>query len=114
MKYHGYHVRILCPVWDDLQRARGVAADALSELLGAYHDVVVLNGSLHGNGAGKLQRLIARRRAEIEVLARPIGMRLFAEKPRRIGARHARYWSAWGEEQRSLPSSEDGRVAASA
>ena len=29
-----------------------------------------------------------------------VGMRLFAEKPRRIAARHSRYWSAWNEQQR--------------
>jgi CHAD domain-containing protein len=114
VKHHGYHVRLLCPIWEDQLRGRGKTADVLSELLGAYHDVVVLSSTLHGNGTRTLQQLIDRRRAEIEVQARPIGMRLFAEKPRRIGARLARYWSAWGEEQRCHASGEDGRAVASA
>jgi CHAD domain-containing protein len=114
VKYHGYQVRLLRPMWDGQLRARGATADALSELLGAYHDVVVLGSTLHGSGTRTLRRLIDRRRAEIEVLTRPIGMRLFAERPRRIGARHARYWSAWGEEQRCHASGEDSRVVAPA
>jgi hypothetical protein len=49
---------------------------------------------------------------EIEARARPVGMRLFAEKPRRIGARHSRYWSAWSEEQRCHASMDLGQSAA--
>jgi CHAD domain-containing protein len=114
VKYHGYHVRLLRPMSDDELRGRGATADTLSELLGAYHDVVVVSATLHGSGTRALQRLIDRHRAEIEVLARPIGMRLFAEKPRRIGARHVRSWSAWGEEQRCHASGDDGQAVASA
>jgi hypothetical protein len=67
-----------------------------------------------GPAIGVLRRLIDRRRDELEVLARPTGMRLFAEKPRRIGALHVRYWSAWSEEQRCRPAQDDGQAAASA
>jgi CHAD domain-containing protein len=64
VKYHGYHVHLLRPMWDDQLRARGATADALSELLGAYHDVVVLGSTLHGNGTRTLRRLIDRRRGD--------------------------------------------------
>ena len=105
-KYHGYHVRLLRPLWDNQLHARRDSADELSDLLGEYHDVVVLQSRLSASsrlGAKALrrvQRLIDRRREEIEARARPVGMRLFAEKPRRIAARHSRYWSAWNEQQR--------------
>jgi len=119
VKYHGYHVDLLQSLWDDQLCARSKTVDGLSHLLGWYHDGVVLASALtdqgDGDGAGirVLRRLIDRRRDELEVLARPMGMRLFAEKPRRIGARHARYWSAWSEEQRCRPA-DDGQAAASA
>jgi hypothetical protein len=71
-------------------------------------------GDGDGTAIRVLRRLVDRRRGELEVLARPTGMRLFAEKPRRIGARHARYWSAWSEEQRCRPALDDGRSVASA
>jgi len=68
-KYHGYHVRLLRPLWDDQLRARCHGTDELSDLLGAYHDVVVLESTLFAsNGLGakalrRVQRLIDRRRA---------------------------------------------------
>jgi hypothetical protein len=60
----------------------------------------------------RVQHLIDRRREEIEARARPVGMRLFAEKPRRIAARHSRYWSAWNEQQRCDASMDRGLSAA--
>jgi CHAD domain-containing protein len=117
-KYHGYHVRLLQPLWDDQLRARREAADELSDLLGAYHDVVVLESRLTaGNGlrakaVRRVQSLIDRRREEIEARARPVGMRLFAEKPRRIAARHSRYWRAWNEQQRCDACVDLGKSAA--
>jgi CHAD domain-containing protein len=117
-KYHGYHVRLLRPLWDDQLRARRHGTDELSDLLGAYHDVVVLESALSAsNGLSakalrSVQRLIDHRREEIEARARPLGMRLFAEKPRRIAARHSRYWSAWNEQQRCDASMDRGQSAA--
>src|SRR5262245_36927771 len=117
-KYHGYHVRLLRPLWDDQLGARRHGTDALSDLRGADPDLVVFESTLSAsNGVGakalrRVQRLIDRRRDEIEARARPVGMRLFAEKPRRIAARHARYWSAWSEEQRCDASMDLGQSAA--
>jgi len=105
VKHHGYHVDLLRPLWEAQLHARGETVDGLSDLLGWYHDSVVLAAALtergDGDGAaiGVLRRLIDRRLGEFAVLARPTGMRLFGEKPRRMGARHACYWAAWNEEQ---------------
>jgi CHAD domain-containing protein len=120
VKYHGYHVDLLRSLWDAQLRARGETVDRLSDLLGWYHDGVVLASALtdqgdgYGSAIGVLRRLVDRRRDELEVLARPTGMRLFAEKPRRMGARHARYWSAWNEEQRCRSAMDGGQATASA
>ena len=65
-----------------------------------------------GEALRRVQRLIDHRRDESEARARPVGMRLFAEKPRRIAARHSGYWSAWSEEQRCDASMDLGQSAA--
>jgi len=108
VKYHWYHTRILRPLWDDVLTARADAGDALGEMLGSHHDLVVLRATLldeaDGSGSGRpialLIELIDRRRSELESDARPLGMRLFADKPARIGTRYGRYWDAWQEDQR--------------
>jgi CHAD domain-containing protein len=108
VKYHWYHTRILRPLWDKALAARADAGNVLGEMLGSHHDLVVLRATLldeaGGFGRGRpisaLVELIDRRRSELESDARPLGMRLFAEKAARIGLRHARYWDAWQEEQR--------------
>lgn len=51
--------------------------------------------------------------AELEAEAKPLGERLCAEKPRQIGARHARYWDAWQGRQRRRSATGDEPVAAS-
>ena len=108
MKYHWYHCRLLRPLWSKALGARAQAADDLGEMLGDHHDLAVLRATLldepHevGQAADRpVVELIGRRRAELEAEARPIGERLCAEKPKQIGARHARYWDAWQQQQHS-------------
>jgi CHAD domain-containing protein len=109
-KYHWYHTRLLRPLWDGVLRARAREAAALGEMLGAHHDLMVLRATLlqdeadgrrGDNPIAPLIPLIDRRRSELEAAAKPVGARLFAEKPGRVGNRHARYWEAWQEERRT-------------
>ena len=46
-------------------------------------------------------RWFDRHQAQVEATARPLGMRLFAEKASRIGTRYEKYWAAWLEELQS-------------
>src|SRR5262249_8905352 len=86
VKYHWYHTRILRPLGDDVITSRADAVDALGEMRGSHHDLVVLRATLldeaDGSGSGRpialLIELIDRRRSELESDARPLGMRLFA------------------------------------
>jgi CHAD domain-containing protein len=122
VKYHWYHTRILQPLWDTELAARAGEGNALGEMLGSHHDLGVLRATLldeaEGFGRGRpvaaLVELIGRRRAELEADARPLGARLFAEKPRWIGARHVGYWDAWQEEQRCRRATAEEPAAASA
>ena len=106
VKYHWYHCRLLSPLWDQELAARAQAADTLGEALGLHHDLAVLRAALAGPRAagrggeavGPFLALVDRHRDHIEATARPLGMRLFAEKASRVGARHERYWLVWLEE----------------
>jgi CHAD domain-containing protein len=122
-KYHWYHTRLLRPIWSRALGAREREADVLGEILGAHHDLTVLRAALleddvHGRGGRdlveQLVELICRRRAELEAAARPLGARLFAERPRQIGGRHGRYWDAWQAAQRCGRVTAQEPVAASA
>ena len=122
VKYHWYHTRLLRPLWSRALGARARAADDLGEMLGDHHDLAVLRATLldeaHEMGdrqqVDRLVELIGRRRAELEAEAKPLGELLCAEKPRQIGARHARYWDAWQERQHRQSATGDEPVAASA
>jgi hypothetical protein len=103
VKYHWYHARLLRSIWDDVLRVHCRGADALGDLLGNDHDLAVLRATLledpHQFGRESDQQallsLIDRRRAELQAKARPLGQRLFAEKPRRLAERFRSYWKAW-------------------
>ena len=107
VKYHWYHVRLLAPLWPEACSARAGTASALGELLGSHHDLAVLRAALGGSPgltdasrslAASFVALIDRHQAHVEAAARPLGIRLFAEKPSRIGARYEKYWTAWRDE----------------
>jgi CHAD domain-containing protein len=119
VKYHWYHTRLLTPLWDQTVAGRVAAASRLGELLGLHHDLAVLRITLaaQGNGTGSLREsfgaLVDRHLAHLEATARPHGLRLFAEKPSRIGSRYEKYWTVSLEEVRG-PRAPIGRFRASA
>jgi CHAD domain-containing protein len=114
VKYHWYHTRLLSPLWDQTVAGRVAAGSTLGELLGLHHDLAVLRTTLVAQGmpgsrARSLQEsfvaLVDRHLTHLEATARPHGLRLFAEKPSRIGSRYEKYWTVSLEEV-------DGRGAA--
>jgi CHAD domain-containing protein len=111
VKYHWYHVRLLSPLWDEAFDVRAETASALGELLGLHHDMAVLRDKLASPGAASgdggsvdsFLALVDRHQAHVEAAARPLGMRLFAEKASRIGARCEKYWAAWQQQELQTP-----------
>jgi len=103
VKYHRYHVRLLRKMWAPLLKARRAELQVLSDLLGDDHDLAVLAAALRESPGDfgpaeqvrALRRLVARRRAVLQKEARPLGQRLFAEKPSRLAERYGVYWQAW-------------------
>ena len=100
IKYHRYQVRLFQDAWPAIIEAHYQELKRLSDLLGDDHDLVVLEQSLKschppGLDAGtlaELAHLITRRRCELQAEALPLGLLLFAEKPKRLTERFALYW----------------------
>lgn len=103
VKYHWYHARLLRRIWPDMMNMWRSVTDELSDLLGDDHDLAVFRQTLlddpdRFSSESDLQLLIGlidRRRAELQAKARPLGERLFAEKPERLNSRLHSYWETW-------------------
>ncbi|MDY7108120.1 MAG: CHAD domain-containing protein [Planctomycetota bacterium] len=106
VKYHRYHVRMLRSIWEPVLEVRRDELKTLTDRLGDDHDLVVLRETIRAEPGNlgdadaerRLLELIDRRSAELRAEARPLGARLFAEKPRRLAGRFERYWQAAASE----------------
>jgi len=100
-KDHRYHLELLRNLWPAQVKARRAEVKALGSLLGDEHDLTVLRATLgaecqrFGHGADLLHALAERRQAELRAQMWPLGRRLFAERPKALVRRYARYWQVW-------------------
>jgi CHAD domain-containing protein len=105
IKYHRYQVRLFQDSWPAIFEAHYEELKRLSDLLGDDHDLVVLQQAFKGchppeldaGAVDELAQLISRRRCELQAEAIPLGMLLFAEKPKRLTQRFMRYWCTYRE-----------------
>ncbi len=101
-KNHGFHIDLLkrsAPelLGDDLR-----VAEELATCLGTHHDLAVLAEAVKeaphrfGDAADveALHKAIGARTAAIEKEASELGRQIFAERPRAVGRRFARYWES--------------------
>ncbi len=103
VKYHWCHTRLLMPIWPPVMKAYRNEVHLLSEHLGDEHDLAVLKQTLSQNPAdfnagetiNELQKVIERRREALRRDAKPLGQRIFSEKPKQMVRRLSRYWQAW-------------------
>jgi len=102
-KYHGYHARLLEPVWPAAMQAHRRSADRLNQLLGEHHDLAVLEETLRDNpdefghavDLDALIDLIHERQSMLAEHAFMFGAKLFAEPADRLARRWRRYWVEW-------------------
>lgn len=102
VKYHRYHCEILRRIWPVAMAMRAEALHHLSDLLGHDHDMAVLKERLtespgafgHRDNEQALVALIDERQDALRAAARPLGLRLFAEKPKALVRRFGVYWRA--------------------
>ena len=99
VKYLRHQLAFLEDVWPEVIGGSAKAARTLADVLGDAHDLAVLGHTLaaevapNGESDALAEFLLARRR-DLRARARPIGLRLYAEKPSRFVARLGRYWEA--------------------
>lgn len=106
VKYHWHACRLLRGIWPAVLDARCDELRALSERLGNEHDLSVYRRTLETepglvDGVAGIRDILAavdQRRTRLRRQARPLGMRLYTEKPGRISKRFAGYWQAWRQE----------------
>lgn len=106
VKYHGFHVRLLRDAWPAVMQARAGELDTLGELLGDHHNLCVLRDRVladpalagHPGGLEDFTRCVDKRTAKLERKSRPLGMRLFAEKPEPMRRRSSAYLAVWRTE----------------
>lgn len=107
VKDHRYHVRLLESLWKPAMQVREAELHALSDLLGEDHDLFVLESLAavepRAVGAAEVARVLLAlalgRRMELRAAARPLGARLFAEKPKRIAQRMESWCETWRAEE---------------
>ncbi len=98
-----YQVSLLEPAWPEMMKDVERGLHDLTDRLGDDHDLgdlrrVLTGRRAPGNGAKRVERLtdrIAHRRSALQAEARPIGARIYSEKPRRFSTRMESYWDAW-------------------
>lgn len=102
-KHHWYHVRLLARIWPEAMRALERSLEALTEELGAEHDLDDLRQALVQEAApeqlraatARLLALIQERREELRQSALARGQHTYAERPRAAARRLAAYHAAW-------------------
>lgn len=104
MKYHGYHLRLLAPLWAPLVHGQLSAARDLANLLGEHHDLANLRqwlgraalASENPEAVAAVQSRAQERLRELEEDALAIGRILLAPKPRELMKVFERWWKAAG------------------
>ena len=103
VKYLRYQIRILKPIWSTMLGRLGDELETLGEYLSEDHDLAllrqcVLEPAEPTDGHMDIEALIAlidRRRGELQVEAKCLGERVYAERPRAFAGRLQVYWQAW-------------------
>lgn len=99
-KAHGFHIDLLRKSAPDVLPDDLRVVEELATLLGEHHDLAVLSDALRsaplrfGDGADRqaLAAAIAPRSGQIEHRVKDLGRQVFAERPRALHGRFARYW----------------------
>jgi CHAD domain-containing protein len=106
-----YQIRFLKPIWPTMMEPFADALKALGESLSDDHDLAILRARVceqakpldDRTALEALVALIDQRRGELEVEAKPLGARIYAEKPGAFVGRLQTYWHVWRAEVRVDP-----------
>jgi CHAD domain-containing protein len=116
IKYHGYHTRLMEPIWPSTLKIHRKEADRLGDFLGDHHDLEVFRQALahdpqvFGNTktVEVLIGLIRRRQAELEANAFALGARFLSEPDDALLQHWRALWDIW---QNETPAEEEALAA---
>ena len=97
----GYQIRLLRPIWEGMFDALANEFEKLADYLSDDHDLALLRQRMVQNpseGRTTVKTLVAlidQRREELQVEAKRLGIRMYAEKPSALVRRIEVYWRAW-------------------
>jgi CHAD domain-containing protein len=119
VKYHGYHARLLAPVWPPLMAPYAALLDDLGEALGEQHDLVTFapmlaEAELAPEARANLEELIVEERRRLEARALVVGARVYAEKPKAMARRMGAWWAAWAADPSAVDQEDEAKDPPSA
>ena len=103
IKYHRYHTRLLRRVWVGPMKRRRAELKELSDVIGYENDLAEFAVTMYDEALfapetrETLDETITAERAEFHRQGRPLGERLFAERPDQLVDRIGAYWEATHE-----------------
>jgi CHAD domain-containing protein len=106
-----YQIRFLKPIWPKMMEPLADEFKTLGDYLSDDHDLAIIRERVleqakqldDRTALEALVALIDQRRGELEVEAKPLGARIYAEKPGAFVDRLQAYWQAWRAEVRVDP-----------
>lgn len=106
LKYLWYHMRLLNPVWPGQLTALATELSEVADWLGDDHDLAELRLAVMQHpewfrNEGELQVLLALMeywRREFQIMAKPVGERIYVDSPKVFVNRIAAYWQVWRTE----------------
>ncbi len=102
-KYLWHQLQALEPLWPAVIEQLADQAHELGTKLGDDHDLAVLRDKVKEQPAREaLERLVDRRRDELQAQALEVGRRLYEEAPKDFAGRFKGYWRAWRKRARAL------------
>ena len=103
VKDYWYHVRLLNGLWPDVMTGLENSLKCLEDALGMDHNLNVLSARIDAEPAffgtpeqiDSLRQAIAHFQKQLREEARPIGLRIYGEKPKEMRRRLEHWWSEW-------------------
>jgi len=111
VKHLLYQMRLLTPLWGNMMEAYVAELKSLGDYLSEDHDLAILRKKIseqldHSEDRTDIEAMVAlidQRRNELQLTAKVLGTRIYAEKPGGFVARSETYWRAWRTEVKNNP-----------
>jgi CHAD domain-containing protein len=102
VRYLRHQMELITPIWPEVVVGMAISLERVGELLGQDHDLAMLVDRLDDDTnlcpdpveRSLIRALANQRRADLQMAARILGRRIFAEEPESLTGRFDAYWEA--------------------